>query len=121
MKQRIFSILLALCMVLSLLPTVAFAEGETTAEVGTAAELRSAIESGTADIVKLTADITIDARLNVTRTVAVDLNGCVLSFDQTADSDSIFRVSGENTTLTLRDSRPDATHTDATLRSEERR
>ena len=102
-------------MVLSLLPTVAFAEGETTAEVGTAAELRSAIESGTADVVKLTADITIDARLNVTRTVAVDLNGCVLSFDQTADSDSIFRVSGENTTLTLRDSRPDATHTDATL------
>ena len=102
-------------MVLSLLPTVAFAEGETTAEVGTAAELRSAIETGTADVVKLTADITIDARLNVTRTVAVDLNGYVLSFDQTADSDSIFRVSGEGNTLTLRDSRPDATHTDATL------
>ena len=115
MKQRIFSILLALCLVLSLLSTVAFAEGETTAEVGTEAELRSAIETGTADIVQLTADITIDARLNITRTVAVDLNGYVLSFDQTAASDSIFRVSGENTTLTLRDSRPDATHTDAAL------
>ncbi len=115
MKQRIFSILLALCLVLSLLPTITFAEGETTAEVGTAAELRSAIEGGTADTVKLTADITIDARLTVTRTVAVDLNGCVLSFDQTADSDSIFRVSGENNTLTLRDSRPDATHSDDAL------
>ena len=115
MKQRIFSILLVLCLVLSLLPTVAFAEGETTAEVGTAADLRNAIESGTDDIVRLTADITIDARLNVTRTVAVDLNGYVLSFDQNAPSDSIFRVSGENTTLTLRDSRPNATHDDAAL------
>ena len=115
MKQRIFSILLVLCLVLSLLPTVTFAEGETTAEVGTAADLRSAIETGTADIVRLTTDITIDARLNVTRTVAVDLNGCVLSFDQNAPSDSIFRVSGENNTLTLRDSRPDATHSDDAL------
>ena len=115
MKQRIFSILLVLCLVLALLPTVAFAEGETTADVGTAADLRSAIESGTDDIVRLTADITIDARLNVNRTVAVDLNGYVLSFDQTATSESIFRVSGEDAKLTLCDSRPDAPHDDATL------
>ena len=115
MKHRILGLLLAVCMMLSLLPTVVFAEGEAATEVGTAAELRSAIESGTAATVKLTADVTIDARLNVSRTVTVDLNGYVLSFDQTADSDSIFRVSGENNTLTLRDSRPEATHNDAAL------
>ena len=85
----------------------------TTAEVATAEELTTAL-SGTSDIVKLTEDITIDARLDIQRDVTVDLNGYVLRYDEEADPDSIFRVAGGHT-LTLCDSRPQAEHEDATL------
>ena len=83
-------------------------------EVDTAADLRTAIETGTDDIVKLTGDITIDARLDIARDVTVDLNGCVLRYDEAAAPDSIFRVAGGHT-LTLTDSRPQAEHEDETL------
>ena len=85
----------------------------TTVEVSTAAELTTAL-SGTDDIVKLTNDITIEARLDIARDVTVDLNGCVLRYDETADPDSIFRVKS-NCALTLTDSRPQAEHEDTTL------
>ena len=85
----------------------------TTAEVATAEELTTAL-SGTNDIVKLTEDITIDARLYIQRDVTVDLNGYVLRYDEEADPDSIFRVAGGHT-LTLCDSRPQAEHEDTTL------
>ena len=85
----------------------------TTAEAATAAELTTAL-SGTDDIVKLTEDITIEARLDIARDVTVDLNGCVLRYDEAADPDSIFRVAGGHT-LTLTDSRPTAEHEDETL------
>ena len=77
----------------------------TTAEAATADALRTAIGTGTDDIVKLTNDITIEARLDIARDVTVDLNGCVLRYDETADPDSIFRVKS-NCALTLTDSRP---------------
>ena len=86
----------------------------TTAEAATADALRTAIGTGTDDIVKLTDDITIDARLYIQRDVTVDLNGCVLRYDEAADPDSIFRVA-EGHTLTLTDSRPTAEHGDTTL------
>ena len=85
----------------------------TTTEAATAAELTTAL-SGTDDIVKLTNDITIEARLDIARDVTVDLNGCVLRYDEEADPDSIFRVA-EGHTLTLTDSRPTAEHEDETL------
>ena len=85
----------------------------TTAEVATAEELTTAL-SGTNDIVKLTNDITIEARLDIARDVTVDLNGCVLRYDEEADPDSIFRVKS-NCALTLTDSRPQAEHEDETL------
>ena len=85
----------------------------TTAEAATAAELTTAL-SGTDDIVKLTGDITIGAGLKIARDVTVDLNGCVLRYDEAADPDSIFRVAGGHT-LTLTDSRPTAEHEDETL------
>ena len=90
----------------------------TTAEVSTADALRAAIADGTNDIVKLTDDITIDARLDIKRSVTVDLNGHVLRYAETAEPDSIFRVNGDLdsvNTLTLTDSRPQAEHEDATL------
>ena len=85
----------------------------TVQEVSTAAELTAAL-SGTADTVKLTADITITAGLKITRDVTVDLNGHVLRYDEAADPDSIFRVAGGKT-LTLTDSCPEAEHEDKTL------
>ena len=85
----------------------------TTAEVATAEELTTAL-SGTSDIVKLTEDITIDARLYIQRDVTVDLNGHVLRYDEEADPDSIFRIKS-NCALTLTDSRPQAEHEDETL------
>ena len=84
-----------------------------TREVSTAEELTAAL-SGTDGIVKLTDDITITAGLKITRDVTVDLNGCVLRYDETADPDSIFRVKS-NCALTLTDSRPQAEHEDTTL------
>ena len=84
-----------------------------TREVSTAEELTAAL-SGTDGIVKLTDDITITEGLKITRDVTVDLNGCVLRYDETADPDSIFRVAGGKT-LTMTDSRPEAEHEDKTL------
>ena len=90
----------------------------TTAEVATADALRAAIADSTNDIVKLTKDITIDARLDIKRSVTVDLNGHVLRYDEEAAPDSIFRVNSDLDsvcTLTLTDSRPQADHEDETL------
>ena len=87
----------------------------TTVAVSSATDLRAAIETGTDDIVKLTQDITIEARLDIARDVTVDLNGCVLRYAEEAETpDSIFRVAGGHT-LTLTDSRPTAEHGDTTL------
>ena len=84
----------------------------TVQEVSTAAELTAAL-SGTADTVKLTADITITAGLKIEHNVTVDLNGYVLRYDEAADPDSIFRVKAGK--LTLTDSRPEAEHEDKNL------
>ena len=45
-------------------------------------------------MVKLTADITITAGLKAQHNVTVDLNGHILRYDEAADPDSIFRVTG---------------------------
>ncbi len=73
--------------------TAAMAAGTAAAEVGTAADLTTAL-SGTADTVKLTADITITAGLKIQHNVTVNLNGHILRYDEAADPDSIFRVAG---------------------------
>ncbi len=101
MKKRWLGILLTICMVLTLLPTAAWAEGETgtVAEVGSAADLKAAIETGTASTVKLTANITINGDLNVDRSVMLDLNNCTLSatrikIGHRASSDVVFAATG---------------------------
>ena len=81
MKRRWLGILLTICMVLTLLPTAAWAEEGTepvTKEVSTEAELTNAL-AGTADIIKLANDITITESLTVGRTVTLDLNDKVLT------------------------------------------
>ena len=132
MKKRILSILLMCCMVLTLLPVQALAEdsaytvGEDTsvsarALAGTAGTklkadnidtyLANALGDG---VYTLAEDVTISGTLRVTGEATVDLNGHVLRFDQSAQPDSIFRVTS-GSTLTLTDSAPAAAHTDASL------
>ena len=127
MKKRILSILLMCCMVLTLLPVQALAEdsaytvGEDTgvsarALAGTAgtklkadnidAYVASGLGSG---VYTLAEDVTISGTLRVTGEATVDLNGHILRYDEAADPDSIFRVTGGKT-LTMTDSRPEAEH-----------
>lgn len=132
MKKRLLSILLMCCMVLTLLPVTALAEdsaytvGEDTsvsarALAGTAgtklkadnidAYVANGLGSG---VYTLAEDVTISGTLRVTGEATVDLNGHVLRFDQSAQPDSIFRVTS-GSTLTLTDSAPTASHSDASL------
>ena len=83
-------------------------------EVSNEPELTDALADSANGVVRLTADITITAGLKITRDVTVDLNGHVLRFDQSAQPNSIFRVTS-GSTLTLDDSDPAAAHTDAAL------
>ena len=120
------------CMVLTLLPVTALAEdsaytvGEDTsvsarALAGTAgtklkadnidAYVANGLGSG---VYTLAEDVTISGTLRVTGEATVDLNGHILRYAETADPGSIFRVTG-GSTLTLPDSAPTATHSDASL------
>ena len=132
MKKRLLSILLMCCMVLTLLPVQALAEdaaytvGEDTrvsarALAGTAGTKLKADNIATyianglgGGVYTLAEDVTISGTLRVTGEATVDLNGHVLRYAETADPDSIFRVTS-GSTLTLTDSRPEATHSDASL------
>ena len=132
MKKRILSILLMCCMVLTLLPVQALAEdaaytvGEDTsvsarALAGTAGtklkadNIATYIAKGLGDgVYTLAEDVTISGTLRVTGEATVDLNGHVLRFDEAAEPDSIFRVTS-GSTLTLTDSAPTASHSDASL------
>ena len=132
MKKRILSILLMCCMVLTLLPVQALAEdsaytvGEDTgvsarALAGTAGTKLKADNIATyianglgSGVYTLAEDVTISGTLRVTGEATVDLNGHVLRYDETADPDSIFRVTS-GSTLTLTDSAPTASHSDASL------
>ena len=82
-------------------------------EVSSEPELTAALADSANGVVRLTADITITAGLKITRDVTVDLNGYVLRYDEAANPDSIFRVKAGK--LTLTDSAPTASHSDASL------
>ena len=132
MKKRLLSILLMCCMVLTLLPVQALAEdaaytvGEDTrvsarALAGTAGTKLKADNIATyiahglgGGVYTLAEDVTISGTLRVTGEATVDLNGYVLRYAETADPDSIFRVTS-GSTLTLTDSAPTASHSDASL------
>ena len=132
MKKRILSILLMCCMVLTLLPVQALAEdsaytvGEDTgvsarALAGTAGTKLKADNIATyvanglgSGVYTLAEDVTISGTLRVTGEATVDLNGHILRYAEEAEPDSIFRVTS-GSTLTLTDSAPTATHSDASL------
>ena len=83
-------------------------------EVSNEQELTDALADSANGVVRLTADITITAGLKIQHNVTVDLNGHVLRYDETANPGSIFRVKSD-CTLTLTDSAPTASHSDASL------
>lgn len=102
MRKRILSILLTLCMVLSIAPATVSAEDCVVTEVSTAEDLTTAIENSAVSTVKLTADINISNSLTVTRTVTLDLNGHVLKYES-ANKGSVIVVENGGQ-LTIEDS-----------------
>ena len=114
MKRRLLPILMTLVLVCALPiwaafvtsgdvtnPLVETAEGTTPARVTTESALRTALENGVSGIV-LGEDIDINTALNVTSTLTLDLNGCVLRLRMTGNT-SVFYVYN-NATLTIQDS-----------------
>ena len=101
MRKRFLSILLTCCMMLTLLPTVAFAETTVNDENELKAEL-----SGSDSAIKLGGNIDIRETLVIKRMVTLDLNGHVLNM--TGNKKVIEVVGGGN--LTLKDSDPGTTH-----------
>lgn len=110
MKKRILSILLALCMLFCLVPTTAFAAGETNRKVETEQELVDALADSSADIITLKNDIAIGTTLTVLRKVSLDLNGYVLKMTGSGSVIILDNKSGITGDLTLIDSNPTAEH-----------
>ena len=110
MRKRILSILLALCMVICLVPTTAFAEGETNRKVETEQELVDALADSSVDIITLKNDIAIGTTLTVLRKVTLDLNGYVLKMTGSGSVIILDNKSGITGDLTLIDSNPTAEH-----------
>ena len=110
MRKRLFSILLALCMVICLVPTTAFAAGETSRKVETEQELVDALADSNVDIITLKNDIAIGTTLTVLRKVTLDLNGYVLKMTGSGSVIILDNKSGITGDLTLIDSNPTAEH-----------
>lgn len=98
MKKRFLSILMALCLTLTLLPTAALADG-TVREVSSEQEFRSAItDASSGDTVKLMADIWITPtgegtrltpQVSLNTEVTLDLNGYTLGVAESAHGQSL--------------------------------
>ena len=102
MKTRLLTALLTLCLVLSLTPisaTTVFAADATT--VTSEAELTTALDNADCTEIKLGGNIETTVKLNVERTVTLDLNGYTLSCSST--DEDIFRISSSGS-LTIKDS-----------------
>ena len=116
MKRRLLPMMMTLVLVCALPIWAAFvtsgdvtnplvctagaAEPSVPVEVSTAADLQSNIDAGNS--VKLTKNIDINTALNVTSTLTLDLNGCVLRLRMRGNT-SVFYVYN-NATLTIQDS-----------------
>ena len=90
MKKRILSILLLCCMVLTLLPTAAFAAGEIW--VGTEEELLAALADNTIGKITLTADITVSQTLVIDRQVVLVLDHSLKIDREQSSSGTLFHI-----------------------------
>ena len=98
LKAKLLTAMLTLCMVLSLVPLSAFAADST---VSNETELKAALENADCTEIKLGGNIETAEKLDVERTVTLDLNGYTLSCSS-SDKD-IFLVRS-NGNLTVKDS-----------------
>ncbi len=90
MKKRILSILLMCCMVLTLLPTTAFAL--TSINVSTEEELLAALADKAIDRIGVTSDITVSRTLEIDRSVEIVV-ASALQLDQAqSGSDRLFHI-----------------------------
>ena len=90
MKKRILSILLVCCMVLTLLPTAAFAAGKIW--VGTEEELLAALADNTIDKITLTADITVSQTLVIDRQVVLVLDHSLKVDREQSSNGTLFHI-----------------------------
>ena len=90
MKKRILSILLLCCMVLTLLPTAAFAAEKIW--VGTEEELLAALADNTIDKITLTADITVSQTLVIDRQVVLVLDHSLKVDREQSSSGTLFHI-----------------------------
>lgn len=97
-------------MLFCLVPTTAFAEGETNRKVETEQELVDALADSSVDIITLKNDIAIGTTLTVLRKVTLDLNGYVLKMTDSGSVIILDNKSGITGDLTLIDSNPTAEH-----------
>lgn len=97
-------------MLFCLVPTTAFAAGETNRKVETEQELVNALADSSADIITLKNDIAIGTTLTVLRKVTLDLNGYVLKMTGSGSVIILDNKSGITGDLTLIDSNPTAEH-----------
>lgn len=97
-------------MLFCLVPTTAFAAGETNRKVETEQELVNALADSSADIITLKSDIEIGTTLTVLREVTLDLNGYVLKMTGSGSVIILDNKSGITGDLTLIDSNPTAEH-----------
>ena len=112
MKKRILSIVLAICLVLSCVPITVFAADEVGDEYDFH-ELLNNLKSG--NTIKLDKDYVCALGFDVGKNATIDLNGHVMYF---TGQDHRFRIGFDqyqNKTLTIKDSNPNAIHSDAQL------
>lgn len=101
MKKRLLTVLLAVCLVLTL-GTVSALADDTVEEANSPETLASAL-SGTASTIKLTDDITVTSAVTISREVTIDLNGHKLSNNETGLFHTVV-VSADGGNLTVIDS-----------------
>lgn len=97
-------------MLFCLVPTTAFAAGETNRKVETEQELVDALADSSVDIITLKNDIAIGTTLTILRKVTLDLNGYVLKMTGSGSVIILDNKSGITGDLTLIDSNPTAEH-----------
>ena len=90
MKKRMLSILLLCCMVLTLLPTAAFAAGEIW--VSTEEELLAALADKTIDRIGVTSDITVSQTLVIDRQVVLVLDHSLKIDREQSGSGTLFHI-----------------------------
>lgn len=108
--KRLWTLLLCLCLVLTMTAVPAAGEETGVHSVNDATKLQEALNNESYGIVKLADDITTAATLTVNREVTLDLNGYVLKYENSnGDKGSVIKVESGGK-LTLIDSQPNKEH-----------